>query len=146
MDTASCDVNTIKAGADVLSYASFAMDADRVHSKAGLFEELSSAFNFPSYFGRNWDATSDLLRDLSWVPSSGYVLTITNSDGLKRLAGRDLETLIRVLETAIRFWKDERGEYEERTTPVAFHVVFCGTTKLRNAIAPLLRQPLCSHS
>lgn len=32
-----------------------------------LFDVLSQQLSFPSYFGRNWDALSDCLRDFSWI-------------------------------------------------------------------------------
>ena len=32
------------------------------------------ALDFPMSSGRNWDALSDSLRDLEWLPGKGYVL------------------------------------------------------------------------
>ncbi|WP_406396075.1 barstar family protein [Streptomyces sp. NBC_00887] len=34
----------------------------------------------PDYFGWNWDALSDCLRDLNWLPADHYVLIIEAAD------------------------------------------------------------------
>lgn len=45
-----------------------------VRSKADLLRSLSSQLSFPDWFGWNWDALHDCLRDLSWLQESGIVL------------------------------------------------------------------------
>lgn len=35
-----------------------------IRDKESLFNEFSQALGFPSYFGRNWDAFNDCVRDL----------------------------------------------------------------------------------
>ena len=49
-----------------------------VRSKIELLETLASAGNFPDYFGGNWDALQDCLRDLSWISNKG--VAIAHSD------------------------------------------------------------------
>jgi RNAse (barnase) inhibitor barstar len=39
-----------------------------------LFGELSQRLQFPDYFGANWDALWECIRDLSWLPSGPVVL------------------------------------------------------------------------
>jgi len=34
-----------------------------------LFEKLAHDFDFPDYFGKNWDALTDCLSDLNWLDS-----------------------------------------------------------------------------
>ncbi len=43
--------------------------------KAELLRALADGLEFPSYFGHNWDALDECLRDLSWLgPESAVVL------------------------------------------------------------------------
>lgn len=36
--------------------------------KEQLLTTLAAQLEFPAYFGRNWDAADECLRDLSWIP------------------------------------------------------------------------------
>jgi len=40
----------------------------------GLFEELAESLRFPGYFGANWNALEDCIRDLSWLPPGPVIL------------------------------------------------------------------------
>jgi len=51
-------------------------------SKQDFVLEIEAAFQFP-YFGRNWDALNDCLRDMSWVSASGYVVRRRNPQSTK---------------------------------------------------------------
>jgi len=35
---------------------------------------IAQALDFPEWFGGNWDALQDSLRDLSWLPGNGLSL------------------------------------------------------------------------
>jgi len=71
-------------------------DTARVANEGELLAELARGFRFPDYFGGNWDAVNDCLRDLEWLPARGYVLRIPNAEALWQLlpatAGRLIET------------------------------------------------------
>jgi hypothetical protein len=45
----------------------------KVRSAGALFDHLATAFGFPSYFGANWNAVVDCLRDLPAVPHLLFV-------------------------------------------------------------------------
>ncbi|MCP3941580.1 MAG: hypothetical protein GY710_08880 [Desulfobacteraceae bacterium] len=52
----------------------FCKISECVKGKGELLEDLSEKLKFPSYFGKNWDALTDLLLDLSWFEESTIVL------------------------------------------------------------------------
>ena len=41
-----------------------------IRSKQKLFAIFADTLHFPKYFGWNWDAFEECLRDLSWLPPS----------------------------------------------------------------------------
>jgi hypothetical protein len=48
----------------------------KMHTTHALFDEFAAAWQFPWYFGGNWDALEECLADLSWLPAKTYVLGI----------------------------------------------------------------------
>jgi len=40
----------------------------KMRTTARLFDEISAAFQFPCYFGENWDALDECLNDIDWLP------------------------------------------------------------------------------
>ncbi len=73
--------------------------------KQTLLMRLATQLDFPRGFGRNWDALSDALRDLSWLRgASGYALLL---EGLATLAGQApeaLTTLLEIVDEAAGSW------------------------------------------
>lgn len=68
------------------------VDGAAVPAKAELMGALASAFRFPSYFGRNWDALLDCLRSLpDELPAGGYVLAVRNSGSFLASSPKDRE-------------------------------------------------------
>ena len=43
------------------------VDGRACRTRAAFFEEVARALRFPGYFGRNWDALTDCLRDIGPV-------------------------------------------------------------------------------
>jgi hypothetical protein len=54
--------------ADVRSRGAEPYVVGPVDDKPGLIAALRVALDFPDWVGANWDALSDALRDLSWLP------------------------------------------------------------------------------
>jgi RNAse (barnase) inhibitor barstar len=139
------DLKIIQEAGSELAFALFSIDAQHLHSVPALMDAFAEAMNFPTYFGRNWNAVFDLTRDLSWNQAEGYVLVLLNADPLLHLESHAFSSLIRVIEATVRDWRDERGECSERTGPIPFHVVFSGTDDFREALLRESKEPLCIH-
>ena len=91
-------------------------------TKQALLDELSAALQFPSYFGNNWDACADCLRDLSWLDHSGGIAVVfTDADRLLIDAGEPaFKTLLAVLTETAKHWDKTNAAKSSRP----FHVVF----------------------
>src|SRR5687768_12541042 len=75
-----------------------------VSAKDQLMRLLEDELRFPDYFGRNWDALSDCLRDLSWLPPGRVDLV---HEALPALSEGELQTYLEVLTTAAADWKPD---------------------------------------
>jgi RNAse (barnase) inhibitor barstar len=90
---------------------------------ADLFAEFARALEFPDYFGHNWDALEECLADLEWLPAKGYILLITDAEGVLPDDEEEYETLLEILRDAGEAWGNgQAGIGARRATP--FHVLF----------------------
>lgn len=80
------------------------VDLDACADKPGLLSRISHRLDFPHGWGGNWDALSDALRDLSWLPASGYALLFGNADDLRQRSREDFDMLLDVLSEAAARW------------------------------------------
>jgi len=135
----------LRKASDERGFAFFATSVQHVQTASELISEVAVSMGMPRSVQGNWDALLDLARDLSWNKAPGYVLTLWNADSLLALPGNAFSVLVRVLEATVRGWRDERGEYRERTAPIPFHVIFSGGDSLRASLLKQLRETLCDH-
>jgi hypothetical protein len=90
-------------------------NASGVADDKELLDAVGEALSFPAYFGRNWDALDEMLRDLEWLPAEGWVLVVTGSRKLWTSRPETAAKLLRAWPGAARRWAGEdRG----------FHLVF----------------------
>lgn len=81
------DLDTMAALARDAGLRILRVDLASCSDKHMLLMRLATQLDFPVSFGRNWDALSDALRDLAWLPAShGYALLINGADALARTA------------------------------------------------------------
>ena len=65
--------------------ASFDLNGEPLHTREDLLRGIADAMQFPDYFGMNWDAVIDCLRDLAdRRPAEGYVLFLHGAEWLWR--------------------------------------------------------------
>ena len=85
-------------------------------SEDDLLRQVGRALDFPSYYGANWDAAEECLRDLEWLPANGYLLVIR---GAERFWMANPECAGRMVEV----WLASAEEWAK--TKIPFHLVFC---------------------
>ena len=86
-----------------------------IQSKADLLRGIAQALRFPAYFGGNWDALVDCLRDMGWWRSAGYALFVHNAADFWAQQSRVAGTLVEVWLLAAELWAKQG---------VPFHLVF----------------------
>lgn len=80
------------------------LDGRGVVDKAGLLTAVAEAFNFPSYFGHNWDALDEMLTDLSWLPAAGYVIILDDFETLAQVAPQTWQMFLTIWREATAVW------------------------------------------
>ena len=93
------------------------LNGARMKTVDALFSEFSRAFEFPDYFGNNWNALDECICDLEWLPSLGYCVVIEDTAELLRDdSPTEVETLLRLLQRASLEWgvPVEQGEVWDR--------------------------------
>lgn len=73
-----------------------------IDSKSALLEALATLLAFPAYFGFNWDALFDCLRDFSWITEQDIVLVHL---GLPVLPEQQLRIYLRLLRDSVLNWR-----------------------------------------
>jgi hypothetical protein len=74
-----------------------------IDTKKGLIDALDAGLGFPDYFGGNWDAFEECIRDLSWLDPIQVVLT---HEDLPMHGDREsLKTYLSILDHAVARWK-----------------------------------------
>jgi len=90
-----------------------------INSKNKLLEYFKERLRFP-YFGMNWDALQDCLRDLSWLEEKEVFVI---HEGLPVLPPEDLKIYLSVLSDTVENWKVEPEK--------VFRVIFPRTLRSR---------------
>lgn len=73
------------------------IDGSTIAGKDELLDTIAEGFGFPDWFGQNWDALEECLRDLDAV-NDGYALLVSDATALwaehPRLAGTLVEVFL----------------------------------------------------
>jgi hypothetical protein len=99
-----------KQGVAVLELA-----GDRIDSERGLLAALAETLRFPEYFGMNWDATDECLRDMEWIRAKGYVLLVRGARELWQRCPEAAGSLV-------TSWLFAADQWNQDAVP--FHLVF----------------------
>ena len=75
--------------------------ASKELTKDEMLEQIGELWNFPSYFGKNWDALIDCLSDLSWFKHNRFAFVI---QGLG--SGEEWDVLLECLEEVSQRWRN----------------------------------------
>ncbi|MGV3609245.1 MAG: barstar family protein [Planctomycetaceae bacterium] len=75
----------------------------KLRSKQKVLLTLAQRLHFPRYFGKNWDALEELMRDLNWLEAKRIVLV---HEGFPLGAGDGRLIYLQILQSVQGFWKE----------------------------------------
>ncbi len=117
----------------------------KMSTEERIFDEFSAAFQFPYYFGENWDAFNECINDLSWLPARRYLTVVTNADELLRSTDQ-ARVLCEILNDAGREWSQPATSTRPWAPEArAFHVVFQANPDRASIVADMLAAAAVPH-
>src|SRR4051794_19604022 len=93
------------------------LDGGRMPGEYEVFEQFSDTMSFPAYFGWNWNALSDCLRDLSWWPADRYLIVIDAVEEMLATRSEERAILFSILRRAAREWANPLGKTDGMGIP-----------------------------
>ncbi len=78
-----------------------------IETKAHLLDALARELRFPDYFGHNWDALDECLRDLGWLPAGDVLLAHEDVPLHADPAARSI--YLATLREAVEVWAERGG-------------------------------------
>ncbi len=83
------------------------VDIGHAHDKADFLADASRAMRFPDWFGGNWDAFADCLKDLSWLQAKGWVVILEKSKHLCGGHGHEFAEAMDIMAEASAYWRNQ---------------------------------------
>ncbi|TAJ78632.1 MAG: hypothetical protein EPO42_07710 [Gallionellaceae bacterium] len=101
----SCPLAVLEANVALSGLTLFDADLAAVQGKGEFLARMAQVLLAPDWFGHNWDALADVLGDLSWQPSAGYVLLLCNGGEKLGLSDADYAGVTEIFNDTVRYWK-----------------------------------------
>lgn len=86
------------------NYAYFPLDGTGINNKASFLQACANVMYFPSYFGHNWDAFDECIRDLSWYRAPGYVIWFEAFNQFLEQDPASWNVALRLFRSAVEEW------------------------------------------
>jgi RNAse (barnase) inhibitor barstar len=80
------------------------LDGRTCQTKAELLGLMQRVFEFPDYFGHNWDALDECVCDLDWLPADGYIVLMTESWRILSANDDEFGTFLEIMIGAVKSW------------------------------------------
>ena len=111
-------------------------------TEQAFFDECAAAWQFPYYFGENWDAFEECVADLEWLPAEAYVFCVTQGVHLleKEPSGQQ-QRLLLVLQRIAKEW----GQSTPSRPAKVFHVLLQCTAEEKPSLDQRLQTAAVPH-
>lgn len=109
-------------------------------TQQALFDEFAAAYQFPFYFGENWNAFHDCINDLAWLPAARHLTVIMGAEAVLSASRERFRALVETLDRAGREWSESSAATRPwAPQPRPFHVILQAESgdgsELRNALS-----------
>ena len=101
-----------------------------IRSKQKLFAIFADKLHFPNYFGWNWDALEECLRDLSWL-SPGQSIAIVHEDLPFGAGGANRGIYLDLLREVLDYWSKSGDRSVHVIMPMSLQTSLTPATNTR---------------
>lgn len=109
-------MNQFKYYKDINNFSNEESSAFTVHmpkmikEKPDLLNALARVLKFPDYFGHNWDALAECLRDFQWLKENKIMIV---HEDLPQLDDEALALYLDVLLFCLKHWEENKTDYQD---------------------------------
>jgi hypothetical protein len=108
-------------------------------TKPAFFDECAAAWQFPYYFGENWDAFEECLTDLQWLLAEAYVFCVTRAVHLlEKEPSAEQQRVLLMLQRITKEWG-------QATPARMFHVLLQCTAAEKPSLEQRLQAAAVPH-
>jgi hypothetical protein len=100
-------IDDLQTGAIAAGCLVVRIDLFGVRNKDELLTAVGKALRFPEWFGHNWDALTDCLTDMGWLPATGYVIILDRCDGIHARSESDFVTCLQIFQDSADVWRED---------------------------------------
>jgi RNAse (barnase) inhibitor barstar len=101
-----------------------------IRSKKKLLAIFADKLHFPRYFGKNWDALEECLRNLSWIPMNQPIV-IVHEDLPFGAGGANRGIYLELLRSVLDHWSASGDRTVQAIMPAAIQTSFIPATTAR---------------
>jgi RNAse (barnase) inhibitor barstar len=102
----------------IYKFRFFYINGEEIQNKETFLKKAGEVLGFPDYYGRNWDAFEECIRDFRWCPAEGYLVLYDKFEVFAVYAPREFKVAITIFGSAIKYW--------EETNKIPFYLLLRG--------------------
>jgi RNAse (barnase) inhibitor barstar len=84
----------------------FYIKGEGIKNKETFLKISGEALGFPDYYGKNWDAFEECIRDFGWCRAEGYLVLYDHFEAFARNAPGEFKIALAIFRSAIKYWKE----------------------------------------
>jgi RNAse (barnase) inhibitor barstar len=77
-----------------------------IRTKAQFLDYCAKILDFPYYFGRNWDALEDCLKDMEWIKAKGFVILYEQFGEFAENSPDEFDQALDIFKEVSEYWRE----------------------------------------
>lgn len=85
----------------------FYLSEKAIRTKNQFLDYVAKIFDFPDYFGRNWDALEDCLKDMDWAKANGFLILYEHFEAFAENEPKQFDQALDIFKEVAEYWQDK---------------------------------------